>query len=183
MLLHVNGEPCVEEESVDVDTKLKGSFKIDGLSIGPLDRDGLPSSAPPNRVRWDPQEIPSVQPGDRLVVADFYWFSENIRSRYLNVSRPTPDEVSAPKVDCSPESYGDAPHEHRFCCRPHEVAEAEFSDDLAARRSRGELNPEKWPPVRDEDGFEVTPADAPVGDPNALAPEPAPDNVTIDDLE
>lgn len=183
VLLHVNGEPCVEAESIGVNTSLKGSFKIDGLSIGPLDRDGLAESDPPQRWCWAPRATPSLKPGDRLIVADFYWFSTNSGNRFLNVSRPGPDDVSAPTATCTPEAYDDAPHQHGFCCRPHEVAEAEFSDLLAARRSRGELNPEKWPPVRDEDEFEVEAKGAPVGDPDAVPPEPVPDDVTIDDLE
>jgi hypothetical protein len=63
------------------------------------------------------------------------------------------------------------------------VVEAEFSDELAARRARGELNPEKWPPVRDGDAFEVAAAGAPVGDPDAVPGERVPDDLTIDDLE
>lgn len=183
VLLHLNGKPCVEGDSVVVDTTLKGSFKIDGLSIGPLDRHGMAASDPPNRLSWAPTETPSLQPGDRLIVADFAWFSSNLGNRYLNVTRPTPDEVSAPKATCTPESYEDAPRAHEFCCRPHEVSEARFSDELAARRSRGELNPQKWPPVVDGDAFEVEAVGAPVGDPNAVPPEPVPDALTIDDLE
>jgi hypothetical protein len=183
VLLHVNGRPCVEGDSVVVDTSLKGSFKIDGLSIGPLHRDGIVASDPPNTLSWEPTETPSLQPADQLIVADFAWFSANSGSRYLNVTRPTPDESSAPKSTCVPESYDDAPRAHEFCCRPHEVSEARFSDELAARRSRGELNPQKWPPVVDGDAFEVEAVGAPVGDPTAARPEPVPDELTIDDLE
>jgi hypothetical protein len=61
------------------------------------------------------------------------------------------------------------------------VAEAEWSDTLAARRARGELNPETWPPLVDEERFdvgsalpvEVDPADRPG----------APQNLTLDDLD
>jgi hypothetical protein len=183
VLLHVNGDACIEDPSVDVYTALKGSFKIDGLSIGPLEEDPDSTSGPSNRFVWVPKESPSLQPGDRLIVADFTWFSDNKGSRFLNVSRAKPDEVSAPKLDCTPETYEAAPFQHRFCCRPHEVAEAEFSDELAARRSRGELNPETWPPIIDDDGFEVGAKGAPVGEPDAEPGPAPPENVTIDDLE
>ena len=36
---------------------------------------------------------------------------------------------------------------------------------LAERRARGELNPEAWPPVLDEDAFDVSRPARPVGDP------------------
>ena len=183
VLLHVDGSPCVEEESVVVDTSLKGSFKIDGLSIGPLDEDGRAASDPPHRFGWTPQMTPHLQPDDRVIVADFTWFSKNKGNHYLNVPRPTPDNDSAPGTDCTPDSYDEAPYQHRFCCRPHERAEAEFSDQLAERRERGELNPETWPPIRDGDAFEVGAVGAPEGNPDAEAPQPAPDDVTIDDLE
>jgi hypothetical protein len=183
VLLDVNGEPCIEGSSIDVNSSLKGSFKIDGLSIGPLDRDEMTASDPAHRLRWVPSTTPTLRAGDRLIVADFAWFSKNKGDRFLNVARPKPDEDSAPTAACTPESYEEAPGEHRFCCRPHEVAEAEFSDELAARRSRGELNPETWPPVVDGDAFEVAPVGAPVGDPDTQPAQPAPDDATIDDLE
>lgn len=91
--------------------------------------------------------------------------------------------TSAPGTDCTSDSYAEAPYQHRFCCRPHETAEAEFSDQLAERRDRGELNPETWPPIRDGDAFEVGAAGAPEGNPDLEPSQPAPDNVTIDDLE
>ena len=104
------------------------------------------------------------------MVADFSWFSDHIGNTVpQRGDARSPDDVSAPKSDCNPSRMPDDPAAHRFCCRPHEVAEAEWSDQLADRRARGELNPEKWPPVVDGDAFEVTPAGAPVGDPNAGA--------------
>jgi hypothetical protein len=82
-----------------------------------------------------------------------------------------------------PESYGDDSEAHRWCCRPHEDREAEYSDQLAERRARGELNPETWPPVRDGDAFEVSAAGAAAGNAFELPPENAPDDQTMDDLE
>ena len=38
--------------------------------------------------------------------------------------------------------------------------EAEWADELADRRARGELNPEVWPPLVDEDRFDVLADDA-----------------------
>jgi hypothetical protein len=75
------------------------------------------------------------------------------------------------------------PDEHQWCCRSHESREAEFADLLAARRARGELNPQVWPPVRDADGFEVSPAGADVGNPFSGPAAAPPDELTIDDVD
>jgi hypothetical protein len=183
VLLHVDGAPCVEGPGIVVDTKPKGSFKIDGLSIGPLDVARTTDSDPPHQFGWTPKTVPAIEPGARLIVADFSWFSDNKGNRFLNVKRAEPDSASSPGLDCTPEAYEAAPHQHRFCCRSHEAAEAEFSDQLALRRSRGELNPETWPPIVDGDEFEVEAKGAPVGEPDSEPAEQPPENVTIDDLE
>lgn len=182
-LLHVDGAACVEGPGIAVDTKPKGSFKIDGLSIGPLDDARAAESDPPHLFSWTPKTVPALKPGARLIVADFSWFSDNVGNRFLNVERAKPDSASSPGADCTPEAYEAAPSQHRFCCRPHEAAEAEFSDQLALRRSRGELNPETWPPIVDGDEFEVEAKGAPVGEPDSEPAEQPPENVTIDDLE
>jgi hypothetical protein len=183
VLLHVNDRPCVESDSIAVDTSPAGSVKIDGLSIGPLSRHGIPMSDPAGRLRWLPPVTPALLPGDRLIVGAYAWFWHSQGNRFLNVGRPTPDQSSAPRASCTPTSYEEEPTKHQYCCRPHEVAEAEWSDELATRRERGELNPERWPPVRDADAFEVAANGAPEGDPTALPSEPAPDSVTIDDID
>jgi len=183
VLLHVDGKACVEDPAVDVDTTPKGSFKIDGLSIGPLTDARTSQTDPRHLFLWTPQADPTLVPGERLIIADFPWFSKNKRNRHLNVTRAEIDSSSAPKIDCTPEAYEAAPQNHRFCCRPHEVAEAEFSDLLAGRRSRGELNPETWPPIVDADEFEVEARGAPVGEPDAETAVAPPENLTIDDLE
>jgi hypothetical protein len=184
VLLHRNGAACVESPAVDVDTSPKGAFKIDGMSIGPLH---LADPTDPDRrfdVVWAPETAPALNVGDELIVADFSWFSTSQKgNRYLPVDRPTVDQVSAPKPDCTSASYDDEPAAHRYCCRSHEHAEAEFSDELAARRARGELNPEAWPPVRNADAFEVKATGTSEGDVFAEPSEPAPDDLTIDDLE
>jgi len=101
VLLHVNDDACVEHPIVDV-TPQKGSFKFAGLSIGPLSFIGDDDS--PGRFAWAPANTPSVSVGDRLIVADFTWFSTNKNNRFVNVDRPKTDEVSAPKATCVPDS-------------------------------------------------------------------------------
>jgi hypothetical protein len=182
VLLHVNGAPCVETQPTAV-TNQAGSFKIDGLSIGPLSRDGIAEDAPRTHLAWDPGVLPGVAVGDDLVVADYDWYHPYANGRYLGVKRPSPDDAAAPKRDCEPDDFQNHPAEHQWCCKPHEAAEAEWSDELARRRELGTLNPETWPPVEDEDGFDVVAAGDPVGDPTAVAPEAVPDGVTLDDLE
>lgn len=182
VLLHVNGSPCVETQQTSV-AHLGGSFKIDGLSIGPLSRDGLADDAPRTHLRWDPGVVPELAVGDELVVADYDWYHSYVNGRYLGVDRAQPDTAAAPKHDCQPDDFQNHPEAHKWCCKPHEAGEAEWSDELADRRARGTLNPETWPPVQDEDGFDVIAAGDPVGDPTADAPESVPDGVTLDDLE
>jgi hypothetical protein len=182
VLLHVNGSPCVETQPTSVEHQ-GGSFRIDGLSIGPLSRDGVADDAPRTHVRWDPSVVPELAVGDELVVADYDWYHSYARGRYLGVGRPKPDTAAAPKHDCQPDDFQNHPAAHQWCCKPHEAAEAEWSDELADRRARGTLNPETWPPVQDEDGFDVVAAGDPVGDPTVDAPESVPDGVTLDDLD
>lgn len=180
VLLTRNDAACVEMDGVDVDSTKGGSFKIDGLAIGPL---ATTEADSPKRLRWEPQAVPNVAVGDRLVIADFTWFSSLKGNKLLSINKPKNDTTSAPKTDCAPESYGEDPQAHQWCCRPHESRETEYSDQLAERRARGELNPQTWPPVRDGDAFEVSPAGAVEGDAFAAAPEPAPADQTMDDLE
>ncbi|WP_206448101.1 hypothetical protein [Agrococcus sp. KRD186] len=176
----INGEPCAEESDVAVDTSKKGSFSIDGLSIGPL---ALIDEERPKLLLWEPFHAPMVEVGDEVVVADFSWFSELKGIKQLSIPKPKADDTSAPKADCVPESFGDDPASHQWCCRSHESREAEFADQLAERRARGQLNPNTWPPVRDGDSFEVSAAGSPVGDAFAAVAVPVPDDQTIDDLE
>lgn len=179
VLLHVNDDVCAEHPAVTM-TPQKGSFKFAGLSIGPLSPAG---DGVPRRFAWAPATVPLLSVGDRLIVADFAWFSDAKRNTMLNVDRPQVDGVSAPKVTCEEDSFADDPVAHQFCCRPHEDAEADWSDQLAVRRARGELNPETWPPVVDGDAFEVGAAGAPTGNAAAVPSTAAPDDVTMDDLE
>jgi hypothetical protein len=182
VLLHVNGAPCVETQATSVLHQV-GSFKIDGLSIGLLSRDHVAEDAPRTHLFWDPDVVPELAAGDTLVVADYGWYCNYVANRFLSVNRPQPDQAAAPKRTCQPDDYQNNPDAHKWCCKPHEANEADSSDWLAGRREKGELNPEVWPPVQDEDGFDVIAAGDPVGDPTATAPEAAPEELTMDDLE
>ncbi|MDP5184391.1 hypothetical protein QOZ88_17285 [Blastococcus sp. BMG 814] len=177
-LLHVGDRACIEADGVGI-AHLAGSFKIDGLAIGTLEdrTDGGTG------LVWRPAQAPRVSVGDSLIVADFSWFGDLKGNRYLPVARPKPDSTSAPKPTCTTDSYVNNPEEHQYCCRPHELAEAEWSDKLADRRARGELNPQVWPPVIDGDAFEVSPVGAATADSAAPAAVPVPDHLTIDDLD
>ena len=177
VLLHVNGDPQIEDAATTVRAQ-RGSFKFEGLSIGPL------TVAPDVRyVVWTPEVEPDLAMGDQLVIADFAWFCDLRGNRFLKVDRPKPDTYSAPKADCVVESFLDDPESHKFCCRPHEISEAEWSDELAARRARGELNPETWPPVIDIDAFEVSRSGAPTGESPTGPVEPVPEGLTLDDVD
>lgn len=177
VLLHVNSDPCVESPGVDV-SMLKGSVKITDLSIGPV-RETQTAGV----WTWSPEIVPTVAVGDELVVADFAWFSKNKGNRALNVARPTPDDTSSPKATCEYDSFEQDPIGHKYCCRPHEDIEAEWSNTLADRRARGELNPQAWPPVVDADGFDVTAVGSPVGEPTGGPLVTPPAHVTADDLD
>lgn len=178
VLLHVGGRACVEADDIEV-TLQRGSFKIVGLSIGPLET----VDQTKRHFEWSPALFPDLAIGDALVVADFGWFGDLKGNRQLPVSRPKADEVSAPTPDCTPEAYGEDPDSHQYCCRPHEVSEAEWADTLAERRANGELNPQVWPPVVDDDAFEVSRIGSAVGDATAEPAMSAPDDVTADDLD
>jgi hypothetical protein len=180
VLLHVNGDACVERSGVTVKHQA-GSFRFAGLSSGPLTRDG--ADDPPGQLRWTPTNLPALLAGDRLVIADFAWFCDRKTDTFFTVDRPNPDTTLAPKRDCTADSYEADPAGHRWCCRPHEAVEAEWSDELAGRRARGELNPQAWPPVVDGDAFEVTPTGAPIGNAAAAPATAAPDALTLDDLD
>lgn len=180
VLLHVNGVACIEQPGITV-TPFKGSFRFGGLSIGPLAAINDPRH--PRKYVWTPELEPQLSVGDELVVADFAWFSHAKRNRFLSVARPAADTSSAPKETCTPNSFAQDPHTHLYCCRPHEDSEAEWSDMLASRRSRGELNPTTWPPIFDEDAFEVSPSGAPVGDPMTAPTTAVPSGVTSDDID
>jgi hypothetical protein len=172
--LHINDRSVVEQSSATIKIQ-KGSFKLGQMSVGTLTRlDGVQG------LSWDPKIVPSLAVGDELVLADTTWFGEPLKSGHeIVVKRPSLDNQSAPKATCTPDAYSADPETHKWCCRPHTVAEAEWSDTLAQRRACGELNPDVWPPLVDEERFDVGPDDEGPLPP----PTPAPDGLTIDDLD
>lgn len=182
MVVH-DDEARIEAATTSVDVSPKNAFKIDGMNIGPLHRAGVSDDAPKSHLIWSPQVVPRLTAGDRMVVADFEWFSKLQGNRYLQVAKPGSDSESAPKPDCGIDSYDDTPQLHQWCCRSHESREAEWSDVLADRRARGQLNPQVWPPVRDGDAFEVAPSGSSVGNAYSEPNETVPADRTIDDLE
>jgi hypothetical protein len=172
--LHVNDRSLVEEPTTSIKIQ-SGSFKLGGMPIGTLK--GLTGI---EGLCWVPAVVPHLEVGDVLVLADTGWFGKPFKSGHeIAVTRPSVDNQSAPKATCTPTTYAADPEGHQWCCRPHTVAEAEWSDTLAQRRARGELNPEVWPPLVDEERFDVGPDDEGPEPP----PTPAPDALTIDDLD
>ncbi|GAA4600652.1 hypothetical protein GCM10023195_00610 [Actinoallomurus liliacearum] len=172
--LHVGDRAVVEQPATTFKIQ-RGSFKLGQLPIGALRRlDGVEG------LLWDPEVVPNLAVGDTLVLADATWFTRFKSGHELAVKRPSPDDRSAPKATCTPDAYAEDPEEHQWCCRPHTVAEAEWADTLAERRSLGELNPEVWPPLVDEERFDVRP---PAEVPLLVVPMPIPDELTIDDLD
>ena len=178
VLLHTNDAACVEAAQVSVKIQ-KGSFKISDLAIGEL----AANPANPKLLRWTPANDPHLSVGDVLVVADFDWFCGLTGNLFLNVARPSLDSSSAPRDTCDHTSYVDDPANHQWCCKPHAASEAEWSDELAARRARGELNPQAWPPVIDSDAFDVNASDEILPDPAATPGEQPPEELSMDDLE
>ncbi|MBS2936578.1 hypothetical protein KDN32_02340 [Nocardioides sp. J2M5] len=172
-MLHRNASPYVEGSSTTLKVQA-GSFKLGNASIGPLstdDGDGLV---------WAPLVDPNLSVGDAVVLADMEWFGGGFRSGHeLAVKRPSLDGLAAPKASCTPSSYAQDPETHKWCCRSHEDAEAEWSDELAARRERGELNPQVWPPVVDQERFDIPLDDDPLA---GVEDVPIPDGLTTDDL-
>jgi hypothetical protein len=170
--LHHNGEPLVERSATTCVIQA-GSFKFGQLSIGPLVDDGGPG------LLWTPQVPLDLSIGDELVLADGSWFNGLMKNGHeLTVVRPPVDQLAAPKDTCTPSSFAADPVAHRWCCRPHAVAEAETSDYFATERAAGKMNPETWPPLIDEERFDVgdeAPAD--------LATAGPPDGLTPDDLD
>lgn len=173
-VLHVNDAP--QAESATVTLKVQGgSFKFGNLSIGRLEKDDDPG------LLWHPRVDPELSVGDELVLATMEWFGGSFKSGHeMSVLRPSVDKQAAPKETCTSSSYAQDPDEHRWCCRSHAAAEAEYADDLAERREKGELNPDVWPPIVDQDKFDIALDDDPA---DAVEDVAIPDGLTMDDLE
>lgn len=179
--LHVDGAALVEGDDVTIKVQ-KGSFKFSGISEGVLSADA--TTKRDSSLLWRPRIVPTLRNGSVLIIADAEWMKTFASGTEVGIERPAPDAKFAPQADCDANSYADDPTNHRFCCRPHEAAEAEFSDRLAARRKRGELNPQTWPPIIDTDQFDVIHKDAPTATTVTVSTDiRAPSELTTDDLD
>ncbi len=170
----------LEREVVDVKPQ-GGSIRLQHFPLGPLQAD--PTSEDSDCFAWDSKVDPDVSVGDRVILAKLDMFHKLSFKDSFNVLRPKQDDQAAPKKTCEDNSYARDPGGHKWCCRPHEAVEAEFSDEIARRRLRNELNPEVWPPVRDADGFEVPPNSKPTSRDVTVAPAAAPEELTTDELD
>lgn len=172
--LHISGDAVVERPSTTLKVQ-KGSFKFGQVPVG-----ALTAVEDSDELDWAVKVAPTFSVGDSLVVADARWIGGVFKSGHeIAVDRPATDNRAAPRDTCGPGSYAADPQAHQWCCKPHVVAEAEWSDTLAERRAAGELNPQVWPPLVDEERFDVGPVVV-VGTPDSST---VPDNLTIDDLD
>ncbi|MCD2197892.1 hypothetical protein LQ327_31435 [Actinomycetospora endophytica] len=170
--MHVGAEPMLETPSTTLKVQ-SGTFKIGQMPIGRLTADDKPG------LLWAPVVVPQLAVGDELLLGDATWFEAVMKNGHeLTVVRPPVDNDAAPRKDCHPGSYAADPQAHRWCCRSHTVAEAETSDFFAGKRAKGEMNPETWPPLVDEERFDVGPA-VPADVPPSLPPE----DLTVDDVD
>ena len=72
--------------------------------------------------------------GDELIVADGGWFKGLLQNGHqLNVIRPKVDQLAAPRKDCTPDSFEQDPENHRWCCRPHAIAETQTHQRIFTR--------------------------------------------------
>ncbi len=180
VLLHVTGQQVVEQPSVEIKAQ-SGSFKLRNMPIGELTADA--QTATDDSLLWAPKVDAPLEPGDPVIVADASWFGNALKSGHeINIERPKRDATNSPSDDCHEGSYAADAEGHRWCCRSHEHAEAEFADELADRRARGELNPTVWPPIIDEDQFDTPAAGTPV-DTDITDDSTPPTDLTIDDLD
>jgi hypothetical protein len=173
--VHANGRALVESDEVTLKSQ-KGSFKFGGLALGMLTE-----TDEEHEFDWQPKVDPGFEVGDQVTLAGALWFRDPpLNSGHeISVARPSLDTQSAPKETCEPDSYELDPVAHRWCCRPHEAAEAEWSDALAGRRDRGELNPDTWPPLVDEERFDIG---DPVPEAEVSESQP-PETLSMDDLD
>lgn len=175
--LHVDGEPEVERPDVEVKA-ITTAFTFKGLVAGTL---SLTDN--PGEWAWSVPTAHALAVGDRVVVADVSRIGAlKFKGAQLNITRPSPDDVLAPKPTCEPGDYDDAPGAHQYCCKSHEVAAAERADHYAARRARGEMNPEVWPPILDVERF-VAPGEEALAEGTTAGLPAVPEGATMDDVE
>lgn len=181
LALVIDGTPCVEAAHVSVHIQ-KGSFKLAGLAVGELiaDRETERGAG----LRWETVLDPAVKIGSTVIVADTDWFKTFKASPDIAVVRPAPDTTGAPTSSCDEHTFEADRAAHRWCCRPHEKAEAETADWIADRRASGKMNPQTWPPIVDEDEFDISPTGAPTAaqEMRSVRDRP-PADLTIDDID
>ena len=180
VLLHVGDAALVDLDGVCVHPQL-GAFKITGVPVAtvtPVEREQRVFE-----LSFSEDVGIEIAVGDRLVLSRYGFFGTYKNRKGLTVKRPGVDDQASPKADCTPESYLDDPTGHMWCCRSHQHAEAEWSDQLAERRARGQLNPQVWPPALDEDGFEVVGKGQPTADTVAVPAQPIPSDVSLSDID
>ena len=182
VLLHRGDRAVVEQPEVEVKVQ-GGAIKLRQQHVGLLV--DSPEAAALGGLEWQPKRPVRLAVGEQLIVANGSWFAraDFTSGHEVLIARPALDTASAPKTTCTATSFEEDPEEHQWCCQSHEDAEAAWSDELAARRERGELNPQTWPPLVDEDRFDVRAASDP--DPASGPPPvvPVPDHLTLDDVD
>ncbi len=182
VLLHRGDRAVVEQPEVEVIVQ-GGTIKLRQQHVGLLV--DSPEASAVGGLEWRPKRPVRLTVGEQLIVANGSWFAraDFTSGHEVSIARPALDTASAPKTTCTATSFEEDPEEHQWCCQSHEDAEAAWSDELAARRERGELNPQTWPPLVDEDRFDVRAASDP--DPASGPPPvvPVPDHLTLDDVD
>lgn len=179
-LLHVEQTALVDELDVDI-TPQSTAFKITGIPVATLT--AVERATQTFELSFTVDLEVGISVGDRLVLARYDYFGTYKNLKGLKVGRPGLDDQASPGDDCTPESYFEDPTSHLWCCRSHTHAEAEWSDQLADRRARGQLNPQVWPPALDEDGFEVVGKGQPTADTVEPPPVPIPDDASLSDID
>lgn len=197
--LHINDEPTIAEGIPNAKSPTKwGRIPIGALlDLDDVERAALPDEAAPVGYRlfgFEPakptkgKEPRELTVGDDIVLGDYEKFGNFSYRREVAVPMPNLDTSSAPRPAsrnaeaCGPDSYANDPENHAWCCKPHEAAEAEFSDYLAERREAGELNPQVWPPLVDTDAFDIAEGTLPQADDEDVDATQPPSDLTRDDL-
>ena len=179
VMLVINGEPLIEVPQVTLKVQ-KGSFKFGQMCVGLLSED--PLTLADGALTWSPALAPSLHVGDQVIVA-CGMYKTFASGHEIAVDRPKIDDQSSPTETCDANSYASDPESHKYCCRPHEVAEADTADWMAERRVRGEANPETWPPLRDGDQFDVLPKKVKAKSLVPDVPDTPDPGLTMDDLD
>lgn len=181
VLVHRQDEAAVERPGVSVKVQAS-SFKLSQMSVACLVADE--QTKVDGSFLWEPKVLPDLEQDEWVVLADVASLSYKplTGGHHVKVDRPGADTERAPGPECGEAAFSHDPDNHQWCCRPHEVAEAETSDWFAERRSEGRMNPEVWPPLVDTDAFDTVPKNSTTEEgvvtSTAVAPE-----LTADDLD